>query len=52
MVQIGGGIIDVDLHIAIIREWHIVGVATGFVKYQGKTYMLNNHLIIKYILSL
>lgn len=31
-----GGIIDVDLHIAIIREWHIVGVATGFVKYQGK----------------
>lgn len=30
------GIIDVDLHIAIIREWRIVGVATGFVKYQGK----------------
>ncbi|MBQ7388603.1 MAG: hypothetical protein IJW01_04475 [Paludibacteraceae bacterium] len=30
------GIIDVDLHIAIIREWRIVGVATDFVKYQGK----------------
>lgn len=30
------GIIDVNLHIVIIREWHIVGVATGFVKYQGK----------------
>lgn len=29
-------IIDVNLHIAIIREWSIVGVATGFVKYQGK----------------